>query len=495
MSISRRSIIQSTLALSAAPMVLAAKQATPATVDTVERLVIDFPAEPVNINPAMAYSDLEWSIVHSIFDAVVGFDAEGELRPVAADEFTQVDAFKWEVKLRADLRFHDGSAVTADAVARGFDLVNGSESLVSDIFSVVDSVEVVDDLTARIMVSSPTPWLPAQMAAWHVLIPENFDPAAPVGSGPFVFDHWSVGEELVLGRFDAYQPTGAKGTAISNEVVYHFVPEATTRISNALSGSTDIASFLPIDALSAVDGENATLRSSDVAGTWFVRIATDTAPFDDVRVRKALNLALDLDSIVGVLVHEGSNRLASLFPSVGMGFNPDLAPFEFDPDAARALLAEAGFADGLEVQLEVASDASLAVCEALVGQWAEVGINAELVVSDLGTFNASWTDAEAPVLRMASWSPMFDPATLLNLVWDSEGILSRTQIDAVDELIAAGGERFGEERVQTYQDLGAVMQDEAAAVFLWNLMHVAAVSASAENWTPRPDQWIMALAR
>lgn len=494
--LNRRTLVGAGLAAPFAPKIASALQSTPVAQELTDRIVIDLPAEPVNIHPAMAYSDLEWAIVHSIFDALIGFDADGVLRPIAAESFELIDDVTWQVTLRSGMNFHDGSPVTSAAIVRGFDLITGSDSLVSDVFGVVESAEEVDELTARISVAAPSPWLPAQMASWHVLIPEGFDPASPIGSGPYEFGSRSLGEEITLARFDDYHPSPTKGTAITEIVTYHFVPEVTTRISNVLSGSADIASFLPIDALSAIDDGASTLVHSEVAGTWFIRIAMDTPPFDDVRVRQALNLALDLDSFIGVLVHDGCQRLASLYPgSVSLGFDPELAPYPYDPEAARGLLAEAGHGNGLNVRLEAASDASVAVLEALVGQWAEVGINVELVLSDLGAFNANWTDPEAPALRIASWSPMFDPATLLNLVWHSEGVLSRTSNAEIDELISIGGTTFGEEREAAYRELGNVMHNDASAVFLWNLMHVATIGEQAQAWTPRPDQWIMALAR
>jgi peptide/nickel transport system substrate-binding protein len=179
-----------------------------------------------------------------------------------------------------------------------------------------------------------------------------------------------------------------------------------------------------------------------------------------------------------------------------MGFDPDLAPYEYDPDAAKSLLEEAGYGDGIQARLEISSDASQAVGEALIGQWAEVGITVELEVSDLASFNATWTDSEAPQLRMATWSPLFDPSTLLNLVFWSEGVLSRYSNTAADDLIGQGGSLLEEEaRREAYIALGHELHTDAAAVFLWNLINVAGVSEKAAAWTPRPDQWLLALAR
>ena len=496
-SINRRTLLAGTGLAAAAPRLGLQAQPTPVATEIAAEVVIDLPAEPVNIHPAQAYSDLEWSIVHSIFDALIGFDADGTLLPIAAERFELVDDVTWEVTLRPNMSFHDGSPVTAAAVVRGFDLISGSDSLVADIFGVMASVEAVDDLTARIVVAAPSPWLPSQMASWHVLIPEQFNADTPVGSGPYVFEKWSKGEEIALRRFEGYGPGTTKGVAIAEMIRYHFVPDVTTRSSNVLSGTSDIATFMPIDALSAFAGDEVHLKTTAVAGSWFVRIANNAAPFDDVRVRQALNLALDLDAFVGVLVHEGSERIASIYPGpVSMGFDTDLAPYAFDPEAARALLTEAGYPDGIDVQMEVASDASTSVCEAIISQWAEVGVRVALVVSDLGSFNAGWTDPEAPALRMASWSPLFDPSTLLNLVFHSDGVLSRYQNEAADDLIEAGGAAINEgERIEAYRTLGSELHEDAAAVFLWNLVNVAGVTERASRWTPRPDQWVLALAR
>ncbi|MCA9832546.1 MAG: ABC transporter substrate-binding protein [Thermomicrobiales bacterium] len=495
--LNRRSFLTAAgLAGLAAPRVLPAlAQATP-EVMAVDRVVFDLPEEPTTIHPAKAYSDQEWSIVHSVYDALIGFDADGQLRPVAAERFELIDDVTWEVSLRSGLTFHDGATVTSAAIARGFDLVSGSDSLVADIFGVIADVTVVDELTARITVAAPSPWLPAQMATWHVLIPESFDENAPVGSGPFRYGNWDKGEQLTLERFADYHPAAAKGSPIADEVVYRFVPEATTRAADVISGGADIATFMPLDTVASLSDAGVQVNHSPVAGSWFIRIATDTSPFDDVRVRTALNLALDLDAFPGALINEGSVRLASVQPGPeSMGFDPDLAPFAYDPDQAKALLTEAG-AENVTVKLEITTDSYVPVCEAIVAQWAEVGITAEIVVSDKGTFNAGWTDSAAPALRMASWSPLFDPSTLLGFVWSTGGLLSRYSNSDADALInAAAVETDPEVRTEDYRQLANVLHDDAAAVFLWNLVQVSGVSEKASAWTPRPDQWMLALAR
>lgn len=476
-------------------------QGTPVIANTLPELVIDLSGEPVSIDPAIAYSPTDWSIVHAIYDALVGFDAKGEIQPIAAERFEVVDELTFEATLREGMTFHDGSAVTADAVIRGMDHVRGGDSLVVDLFSTVEEVRRVDDLTVHIVCSEPSPWLPAQMATWHVLLPEGATPDSmatePIGSGPYRLASWERGSEIALERFEDYAPAPAKGVAIADVVRYHFVPDASTRISNLLSGGSQLITDVPFDMQSTVEDDGALVRSQSLAGSAWIRIATDVEPFSDVRVRQALNLALDIDKFPGALIFEDSRRLASIHPGEeSLGFDPDLEPWAYDPEQAASLLSDAGYGEGLDTVLQMTTGSNQSVAEAIAAQWGEVGINVELQVADYAQFNADWSDPAAPPLKMATWSPLFDPHTLLSLVWASDGVLSRYSNDEADELIReAAVEPDRDERRSLYQQLARVMHEDAAAVWLWNLVAVYGLSDDIPAWSSRHDEWVLPLFR
>src|SRR5699024_5085168 len=154
-----------------------------------------------------------------------------------------------------------------------------------------------------------------------------------------------------------------------------------------------------------------------VLGTAFIRIATDVEPFDDPRVRQALNHGVDVQAIADALGGPGASRLASFFPdSRGLGYDETLEPFGYDPDRARALLAEAGFDDGIDGEIEVVAASRTDVVEAVVAQLEEIGVRLEIVVTELAAFNQGWPDSSSPALRYASWRPMYDPHSFLSLV-------------------------------------------------------------------------------
>lgn len=488
------------LGLLAPWMQVTARQGTP-EIELVGELVIDLSGDPVSIDPAFAYSPRDWSIVHAIYDGLVGIGEDGTVQPLAAETFEAVDELTFEAKLREGLTFHDGSPVTAGAAIRGIEYLQGSDSQVRDLFGSISEVERVDDLTVRIVSDSPSPWLPAQMAVWHVLLPEGYNEESlsskPTGSGPYRFVSWEQGSQITLERFSEYQPAEVKGVPIADRVVYRFVPEASTRVADLLSGSADIVVEVPLDQHEVVGSGGATIVSTPIAGSAWIRIATDTAPFDDIRVRQALNMALDVEAIAKVLVSTEAQRLASLHPDErSMGFNPDLAPYAYDPDEARALLEEAGHGDGIDVVFEITTAVPQAMAEAMVAQWAEVGIRAELQVSELAQFNATWADPSAPALRMATWRPLYDPYTLLSLVFASEGYLSRYDNPEADKLIAsASTETDPEKRAALYQKLAAVMHEDAPVVFLWNLVESYGVTEEASAWDPRGDEYVLPLAR
>ncbi len=462
-----------------------------------DQIVVDLDGDVSTFDPALTYTTRGWSIVHSIYDALVDFGSDGTIVPLAAETFATDDAITFEVTLRAGMTFHDGSPVTTAAITRSIEHMRASDSQVADLITVVDRVEEIDDLNARIICSEPAAWLPSQLAVWQVLLPEGFTPESlennPVGSGPYRWGSYEPGNEIVLVRNLDYIWGSPKGQAMAEEVVYRFVPESATRVADLATGQADIIARIPIEQEAGIEGAGGTVIVADILATAFVRIATDVAPFDDPRLRRALNHAVDVQAIARALEGESSNRLASIYPDErALGFDPDLQPFAYDPELARELLAEAGYPDGFSTSLEVSQAPRLNYAEAIASDLEAVGIEVEIVAAEAGTFNAGWNDPEAPPLRYASWRPMYDPNTFLSLVVASDGFLSRYDNPEVDALIQdAAAEPDTEARNAIYQQLGRVLQEEPAAIYLWNAVTRYGVEPELADWEPRGDDYIV----
>jgi ABC-type transport system substrate-binding protein len=468
---------------------------TPAAI--AERLVVDLDGEVSVFDPAETYTTRGWSIVHSIYDALVDFGPDGSVVPLAAETFTTEDAVTFEVTLREGMTFHDGSPVTSAAITRSIEHMKASEAQVADTIAVVDRVEEIDELRANIVCSEPAAWLPSQLAVWQVLLPEGATPESlqnnPVGSGPYRWEAFEPGDRVVLRRNEAYDWGSPKGRALADELVYRFVAESSTQIADLATGQADLIVRFPREQEPGVIDAGGEVIVADTLATAFVRIATDMKPFDDPRVRQALNLAIDVETIAQALEADSSHRLASFYPDPrAMGFDADLPPFAFDPDAARTLLADAGYGDGFSTQIEVSQSPRAIYAEAIKPYLAEVGIDLEIIVAESGTFNAGWGDPEAPPLRYASWRPMYDPNTFLTLVIASDGFLSRYSNPDADDLIArAGAEPHVAARNALYQELGRLLQDDPAAIYLWNAVTRYGIDDRLAGWQPRGDDYIL----
>ncbi|MER3438201.1 MAG: hypothetical protein C4346_11775 [Chloroflexota bacterium] len=465
-------------------------------------LVIDLAAEPANLDPATTYDRDGWSVVHAVYDALLQYNEEGQPEPLLAESLTWLEPQTYEIRLRPGVVFHNGEPLNADALVFSVAHVRDNPaSQIAGLFSVIEDVEVVDALTARLKLARPAPWLPAQMAAWLVMLPPGYATSAdafakPVGTGPYRFVEWKPGERIVLEANPAPFAGSPKGQAIAQRVVYRFVPEGSTRVADLLAGTSHLIRAVPVDQLESVERAGATVLRVPISGSAWVRIPTDVAPFSDVRVRQALNYAVDVETIIAALLGGNGQRLPNFFPPSGLGFDPALEPYPFDPDKAKALLAEAGYAGGFETSLDYAASEHKDVVEAIAGQLGEVGIKVTVQKQELANFNATWKDPQAAPLRMVTWRPLFDPYTLLNLLVSNQGFLSRHDNPRIQALFDAfATEPDAEKRAQVARQLGAALRDEPAAVYLYSLTGLYGLAATVPGWTPRPDEYIIPTVR
>lgn len=458
--------------------------------EPVESLVIDLDGELESIHPSLAYSGRDWSVVNSIYDSLLMVDTTGALVPLAAETFESDDAMAFHVRLREGLTFHDGTPVTADEVRGSWEFLMNSESQVANLFSVITDVVVADDLEATIVCEEPVPWLPAQIATWMMLVPSGYTAeqalTRPVGTGPYMLVSGDPGQGFELARFEEYALAAIKGRPLAESVTFRVVPEAATRVADVISGTAHIAADIPEDFRQEVEAGGAEIIDELLVGSYWIRIATGEEPFDDPRVRRALNYAVDAASIGEALLGPEARPLGSVFPDErAPGYLEEIEPYGYDLERARELLEEAGVEEGTPLRFEITQSARRDVAEAIAANLAAVGFDVEIVVSDLASFNAGWGDPERPVLRMASWAPLFEPHTLLSLVFASEGYLSRYANAEVDALIQeAAIEPDQQRRRELYEEINRLMYEDSPVIFLWNLTTTNAVTGPGELWTP-----------
>ena len=472
-----------------------------------ESLTIDIGAEPDTLDPALTYAPNGWSIVHSVYDSLLQFDNEGNLELLLAESWEWTSPTTIAVKLRPDILFHNGEPLTSKAVQFSLEHLTAEEtaSQVSANFAVIESFSEIDDLSFELVLSQPAPWLPAQVAAWLAVLPPEYAASNdfarnPIGTGPFKFSGWSAGEAIALAVNEDYFAGSPKGVPIADAVSYRFVPDATTRVADLLSGSAQLVQSVPVDQVGAVEDGGQFVITQPVSGSAFVRVPNTVEPFTNPQVRVAMNFAVDVPTIIDALLDANGIPLANLFVPTSIGYDADLSPYAYDPDMAKQLLTDAGFPDGFETSMDVSSSERLDIAQAIVAQLGEVGIDVELEQKELAVFNApdQWTGAaeDASDLRVISWRPLFDPYTLLSLMFSNTGFLSRFDDPTIQGLIDAfASEADPDTRASIGRELGKEMHDNPAAIYLYDLTAIYGVAEGAPPWSPRADEYLIATFR
>lgn len=479
-------------------------QLTIASQQRPENIVIDLATEPGTLDPATTYDADGWSVVHSIYDSLLQYGDGGALEPLLAESFELIDSTTYRVGLRPGVSFHNGDPLDVTAIDATFQHLVADEtaSQVAANFAVIDSIEVIDDLTADLVLSEPAPWLPAQIAAWFAVLPLSLVESgevgsAPNGTGPYRFVEWRSGDRIVLEANDNYFFESPKGVPVAERVTYRFVPDSTTRVADLLSSNADIVRSVSVDQIGAVESGGAIVERVPISGCAFVRIPTDIEPFSDVRVRQAMNYAIDKEVIVEQLLAGEGIVLPNLFVPNGLGYDSELDPYPYDPDRARELLSQAGYPDGFDTSLDFAATERSDLVMAITSQLSEAGIRTEAKSRELALFNSGdyWlgTDPDASPLRYVTWRPLFDPSTLLNLVISNTGFLSRHDNPEIQELIDAfDSEPDPEARQAIGMNLGRTMTEQPAGIYLYSLTSNIGVAAGTPEWSTREDDYIIA---
>jgi peptide/nickel transport system substrate-binding protein len=302
-------------------------------------IVIAIGSEPSTLDPHLRDDGGERAVNDNIYETLLSRDAQGELQPsLAASLPTQVDDTTWDVTIRDGVTFTNGNALDAAAVVASFErLISlGDESEQSGFFGSIANVEATDAMTVRFTTDGPDPILPAKLYWLKVIdaseVGEGYD-ENPVGTGPYQFVAWDRGSSVVLEANSGYW-----GDAPSiQKVTFRFIEESGTRLSGLLSGEFDLITNL------SPDDAGVAPNSASVVGLEhpIMILSTIDGPTADVRVRQAMNYAIDKQALADAL-YGGAAAVdqCQILSSTVFGFNPDIAAYDYDPDMARALLAE-----------------------------------------------------------------------------------------------------------------------------------------------------------
>lgn len=322
----------------------------------------------------------------TIYDTLTVVKDGGVIGPGLAVAWESEDAITWRFTLREGVSFSNGVPFTADAIVRSVkhmrDAPDAGTWTISTTLYQVESARAVDDLTVDVVLNQRDALFPLHASVWRIPEPGAWETLSrpdyqnnPVGTGPFKVERWTEGRVVMSAFKDSWRAPKLDG------LTFIAIPDQTARLQGILSGAVDFVVGLGPDDKSLLEAEGGRLALRNMTTVQFLAFLTvNGGPVVDPRVRLAMNYAVNRQAIIETMLQGAAVPVSQIAYPGAFGYNPELRPYEYDPDKAKALLADAGFPEGVDVVATVASRGAndLLYFQQVALDLAKVGVRLEL---------------------------------------------------------------------------------------------------------------------
>jgi peptide/nickel transport system substrate-binding protein len=484
--------------------------------------------EPDSIDPHVHNFGGNKAFMPNLFETLTVIDAKGHLAPNLAASWSLVDDTTWDITLRPDVTFSDGTKFTADDVAFTLRRVPTVPTTVADFSEYVKSIariEVTGPYRLRLYTNGPFPLLPDYMASIGIVSRAHGDGAttddyntgkAAIGTGPYRLVSWTRGDRLVMERNQHYWGAHPEW----NTVTFRYVKNASSRLATLLAGDADLIDTVSVQDIDRLrDDKRFTVASglsADIVGFVFDqrdRVSPKITgndgqplpanPFHDKRVRMAVDLAIDRDAIRDRVMNGQSAPDNQLMRPGQYGYDPDLPPIRYAPAEANRLLAEAGYPNGFHLAMDCQNDRFVndaTICQAIAQMLTHVGIVTTPEVmphavwvprankKEFSFFTTFWTfDTPEPSIVLISQFESADPARGRGAF--NRGGFSNPEFDATLDKALTSMDRDRREKLLIQATEIEVL--DHATVPLHHQFNIEAMTARIRH-TPRTDGHVLA---
>lgn len=450
--------------------------------------------DPRSVDPHKVGDIISMNALINIFDCLTERTADNRLGPRLATSWSALGERGWRFRLRRGVRFHNGEPFDARSVKFSIERVL-DPATASPIVELryVSGVQIVDEYTVDVLTTQPDPVLPAKLSLFGgAIVPVDHVSrvgasafgAAPVGTGPFRFVDW---QRSVALRMTAV-PEHWAGPPSIDHLEIQTIANPASALAALQSDEVDLVSGLVPDAALQLKGyPGVEVQNHPGLRMSYLSLDTTDPVLADVRVRRALNHAIDVPLLIRAVLNDQAREVPTMFPRESFGFDPSTAPFTRDPDLARSLLAEAGHPDGFDTQL-TASNADATVAQALSGLLAKVGVRARVNLLDQSTYQKYLTGknkkALGPIYLAATTSWTLDGQSPVQSNIRHDRRQSRWHDERADALIDREELSLAPAaRTAAFTGLQRLLLDQAPFVYLYQIDTVL-IRNERVSWTP-----------
>jgi len=464
-----------------------------------DTLVIAQGADAKTLDPHGSNDNPSSRVIKQINETLVVQDESMELQPGLAESWDKIDELTFEFKLKQGVKFHNGEELKASDVK--FTLLRALESPnVGHIVGAInkDGIEIVDDYIIRISTKEPFAPLLAHLAHTGASIlnekavTEIGDDYGqnPIGTGPFKFESWVNGDEINLVRFEEYHGEAAK----VQKVKFRNISEATNRTINLETGEIHIAyDIIPTDIRRVEEDKNLTLMRQENLSTTYIGFNVQKKHLSDVRVRQAINHAIDVESIIeAVMQGVGEKASGPLGPNVWAS-NQDLEPYEHNVEKAKELMKEAGLENGFKTSIWTNDNKTrMDISEIVQNQLKQINIEAEVKVVEWGAYLDGTAKGEHDMFILGWGTVTGDPDYGLYALFHSSqfgdaGNRTFYANSNVDELLQKARVSVdAAEREALYLEAQEIIRDDAPWIFLNNSENVDGLRSDVKGFVQHP---------
>ena len=459
-------------------------------------LVVDLAADAATLDPHVQWDTDSYSIYRNIFDNLVTRDASGAIVPQVATAWRYTEDTTIVFDIRSGITFQDGSPLTPEDVAfsvnRIIDPAFKSPQLSQ--YDQITAAEVTGPAQVTLHTKTPYPVLLAQLVKLSIVpkaVVQKLGDAEfnqhPVGSGPYRLQSWQHGVATTLEAMPGYW----RGSPPFATVVFRAVPDVTTRVADLRAGRADLVRGLSPDDAEALKADRSVqLLTMPTERVAYLSINAVAGPGKDVRVRRAIAMAVDRETLISALQQGYARPVAEVLTPANFGYATDVPAWPFDPDAARKLVKEAG-AEGAAVQFISSPVYDRRLNEAVQQMLADVGLKVDIVMMDQPSFlrRRQGPAADAGTLSQGRWSCACQDADgVIFPLFRTGSVWAKYSNPAFDALVDAARSTLDEaKRKQAYRDAFQILHDEVPGIGLFQ--DVALYGASPHlKWTPTANE-------